>query len=85
MGIKHPHWLDHASDKYDNKLIEEIKIMLKVLVLFLPVPIYWALYDQQVSKNLNRFILWLSFILADQTISTYQIKRCILTWYGTFV
>ena len=50
MGIKHPHWLDHASDKYDSKLIEEIKIMLKVLVLFLPVPIYWALFDQQVSK-----------------------------------
>ncbi|XP_011866466.1 PREDICTED: solute carrier family 15 member 1 isoform X2 [Vollenhovia emeryi] len=44
------HWLDHADDVYDNKLIEDIKVALRVLKLFIPLPIFWALYDQQGSQ-----------------------------------
>jgi len=43
-------WLDHADDVYDNKLIEDIKVALRVLKLFIPLPIFWALYDQQGSQ-----------------------------------
>lgn len=42
------HWLDFASDKFDQQLIKDIKQILHVLVLYLPIPIFWALYDQQV-------------------------------------
>ena len=48
---KPEHWLDHAKDKYTPQLIEDTKILLKVLVLYLPLPVYWALFDQQVSKK----------------------------------
>ncbi|CAL1686521.1 unnamed protein product [Lasius platythorax] len=44
------HWLDHADDTYENKLIEDIKAALRVLKLFIPLPIFWALYDQQGSQ-----------------------------------
>ncbi|KAL0113725.1 hypothetical protein PUN28_012687 [Cardiocondyla obscurior] len=44
------HWLDHADDVYDKNLIEDIKIALRVLKLFIPLPIFWALYDQQGSQ-----------------------------------
>lgn len=47
---KRDHWLNHADDTYDNKLIEDIKIALGVLKLFVPLPIFWALYDQQGSQ-----------------------------------
>jgi len=47
---KRDHWLDHADDIYDNKLIEDIKVVLRVLKLFVPLPIFWALYDQQGSQ-----------------------------------
>ncbi|XP_071574991.1 solute carrier family 15 member 1 isoform X2 [Temnothorax nylanderi] len=47
---KRDHWLDHADDIYDNKLIEDIKVSLRVLKLFIPLPIFWALYDQQGSQ-----------------------------------
>ncbi|TGZ35407.1 solute carrier family 15 member 2 isoform X1 [Temnothorax longispinosus] len=47
---KRDHWLDHADDTYDNKLIEDIKVSLRVLKLFIPLPIFWALYDQQGSQ-----------------------------------
>ena len=46
---KPEHWLDHAKGKYSAQLIADTKILLKLLVLFVPLPIYWALFDQQVS------------------------------------
>ncbi|XP_060535215.1 peptide transporter family 1-like isoform X2 [Cylas formicarius] len=43
------HWLDRAEPKYGQQLVDDIKRTLKVLVLYLPLPIFWALYDQQGS------------------------------------
>lgn len=43
------HWLYYSEDKYGTKLVEDIKATLKVLVLYTPLPIFWALYDQQGS------------------------------------
>ncbi|CAH0716433.1 unnamed protein product, partial [Brenthis ino] len=47
---KREHWLDHADDKYDANLIEDVKSLLRVLVLFIPLPVFWALFDQQGSR-----------------------------------
>ncbi|KAJ8924659.1 hypothetical protein NQ315_000810 [Exocentrus adspersus] len=46
---KKDHWLDHAIPKYGEKMVKDIKATLKVLVLYIPLPIFWALYDQQGS------------------------------------
>ncbi|XP_003739698.1 solute carrier family 15 member 2 [Galendromus occidentalis] len=43
------HWLDHADDKYDQKFIEDVKAVCRVMLIFIPVPIFWALFDQQGS------------------------------------
>ncbi|CAH1963976.1 unnamed protein product [Acanthoscelides obtectus] len=43
------HWLDYAEPKYGSELVNNIKVTLKVLVLYLPLPIFWTLYDQQGS------------------------------------
>lgn len=50
---KHDHWLDYASDKYDRQLIEDVKQVLSVIVVFMPMPVFWALYEQQVSRLLH--------------------------------
>ena len=50
---KHGHWLDHAKNKYSSQLIEDSKQFLRLLVIFIPTPIYWALYFQQVSYLLS--------------------------------
>ncbi|XP_014600773.1 PREDICTED: peptide transporter family 1 [Polistes canadensis] len=47
---KMDHWLDHAADKYGQQLVDDIKDSLKVLKMFLPLPIFWALFDQQGSR-----------------------------------
>lgn len=46
---KKEHWMDYADDKYDRQLIMDIKATLKVLWLYMPLPLYWSLFDQQGS------------------------------------
>ncbi|XP_018611259.1 solute carrier family 15 member 2-like [Scleropages formosus] len=47
---KRDHWLNWAEEKYPKRLIEEIKMVLRVLVLYIPLPMFWALFDQQGSR-----------------------------------
>ncbi|XP_053200257.1 solute carrier family 15 member 1-like [Panonychus citri] len=47
---KREHWLDYAEDKYSPKLINEVKTVNRVLFLYLPLPLFWALFDQQGSR-----------------------------------
>nr|XP_055071802.1 solute carrier family 15 member 2 [Misgurnus anguillicaudatus] len=44
------HWLDWAEEKYPKRLIQEIKMLFRVLVLYIPLPMFWALFDQQGSR-----------------------------------
>lgn len=52
--VAHEHWLDYASKKYSKKMISDVKIFCKVVFVFIPLPLFWALFDQQVSE-LNTF------------------------------
>ncbi|XP_059356317.1 solute carrier family 15 member 2-like [Carassius carassius] len=47
---KRSHWLDWAEEKYSKRLIQEIKMVFRVLVLYIPLPMFWALFDQQGSR-----------------------------------
>lgn len=44
------HWLDYADNRFSNEQISDIKAVFNVLFLFLPVPLFWALFDQQGSR-----------------------------------
>ncbi|TKS66179.1 Solute carrier family 15 member 1 [Collichthys lucidus] len=44
------HWMDWAEEKYDNLLIAQVKMVVKVLFLYIPLPMFWALFDQQGSR-----------------------------------
>ena len=44
------HWLDPAIPTYGHTFVDDVKALGRVLVIFLPVPIYWTLYDQQGSS-----------------------------------
>ncbi|XP_072478172.1 solute carrier family 15 member 1 [Notamacropus eugenii] len=47
---KRKHWLDWAKEKYDERLIAQVKMVLRVLFLYIPLPMFWALFDQQGSR-----------------------------------
>ncbi|TSM68853.1 Solute carrier family 15 member 1 [Bagarius yarrelli] len=44
------HWLDWAEEKYDKLLIAQIKMVLKVMFLYIPLPMFWTLFDQKGSR-----------------------------------
>ncbi|XP_021551605.1 solute carrier family 15 member 1 isoform X2 [Neomonachus schauinslandi] len=47
---KREHWLDWAREKYDERLISQIKMVMRVMFLYIPLPMFWALFDQQGSR-----------------------------------
>ncbi|XP_037045442.1 peptide transporter family 1-like isoform X2 [Bradysia coprophila] len=36
------HWLDYSIVKYGQILVNETKVVLNILILFIPLPIYWS-------------------------------------------
>jgi len=53
------HWLEYADQSYSDQLKGEVKILLRVIIVFLPLPIFWGLYEQQYSRWVlqgNKFI-----------------------------
>ncbi|XP_032597165.1 peptide transporter family 1 [Drosophila grimshawi] len=44
------HWLDYADHKYERQRIADVKVLMRVLFLYLPLPVFWALFDQQGSR-----------------------------------
>jgi solute carrier family 15 oligopeptide transporter 1 len=49
-GDPKEHWLDYSHDKYDVDFVTDVKAVMRVLFMFLPLPIFWALFDQQGSR-----------------------------------
>ena len=41
--------LDYGADKYGKSFIKDVRAVNSVLYMFLPFPIFWALFDQQGS------------------------------------
>ncbi|XP_055593305.1 peptide transporter family 1-like [Uranotaenia lowii] len=44
------HWLDYSEPRWGQQLVDETKILLNVLRLYIPLPVFWALFDQQGSR-----------------------------------
>merc|ERR1719309_850654 len=49
-GEKAEHFMDLAKSKYDSQLVEDVKCVLRVLVIYIPLPVFWALFDQTGSR-----------------------------------
>ncbi|XP_014761080.2 peptide transporter family 1 isoform X1 [Drosophila ananassae] len=43
-------FLDYAKPTVGSKLVEETKCLARILRLYLPFPVFWALFDQQGSR-----------------------------------
>ncbi|GAB1300248.1 Proton-dependent high affinity oligopeptide transporter PepT2 [Apodemus speciosus] len=76
---KRQHWLDWAAEKYPNHLIMDVKALTRILFLYIPLPMFWALLDQQGSRGffvlqpdqmqvLNPFLVLIFIPLFDLVI-----------------
>nr|AKN21487.1 slc15a-1 [Schmidtea mediterranea] len=42
--------LEYASSEYDAAFINDLRTILRIAILYLPLPVYWALYEQMGSR-----------------------------------
>lgn len=42
--------LDYSIEKYGTELVGDIRRLGRILVLYLPLPLFWTLYDQKGSR-----------------------------------
>ena len=75
------HWLDQEKERYPTQLVEDTKTLLKILVLFIPFPIYFALFMQQVlpCPSTGPKIVWLVSNQLIEKIGQAQNLKIILT------
>lgn len=50
---KNKHWLEYAKDSYSNSIINDTKKTLHMLRLYIPLSMFWSLFDQQVNITLQ--------------------------------
>jgi dipeptide/tripeptide permease len=62
-------WLDYSKEKFDQKFVNDVKVLLKVLCVFIPVPIFWALFDQQGSRWTLQAQKLNTYLTADKSYS----------------
>ena len=44
------HWLDYSVPKFGEEFVFDCKCLMNIIKLYAPVPIYYALYEQQGSR-----------------------------------
>lgn len=42
--------LDYSVDKYGKRLVNDTRVVIGILVLYLPLPLFWTLHTQQGSR-----------------------------------
>lgn len=42
--------LDYSIEKYGEPLVDDIRTLMRILVLYIPLPMFWTLYDQRGSR-----------------------------------
>ncbi|XP_065184782.1 solute carrier family 15 member 2-like isoform X1 [Sycon ciliatum] len=47
---KKEHWLYWAETRYERSFLDGVRDVLRVIVLLIPVPIFWTLFDQTGSR-----------------------------------
>ncbi|GGE71162.1 POT family proton-dependent oligopeptide transporter [Pedobacter psychrotolerans] len=70
--------LDVAKDKFDHQKVEDVKTVYNVLAVFAFIPIFWALWDQNLSEwvlqatKMDRHILGINLLPEQiQTVNPF--------------
>lgn len=90
-----PSWIDYAEEKFGSVIVEDTKTVINILVLYLPLPIYWAVYSQQASRwvfqaarmdgNLGFYTLKPDqMIIANSLLGLIMIPVCDYIFYPFF-
>ena len=45
--------MDYARERFGDDFVESVKALLGIIFVFLPLPVFWALFNQQVVDLTN--------------------------------
>ena len=48
--------MDYAIERFGNQFVDDVKALLDIIFVFLPLPVFWALFDQQVYFTSGAFV-----------------------------
>eukprot|EP01112_Ceratiomyxa_fruticulosa_P009862 TRINITY_DN2590_c0_g1_i1.p1 TRINITY_DN2590_c0_g1~~TRINITY_DN2590_c0_g1_i1.p1 ORF type:complete len:543 (-),score=67.07 TRINITY_DN2590_c0_g1_i1:51-1679(-) len=48
--IPNSHWLDAARGLYPKHTVDDVRSVVSVLVVFIPLPFFWSIFDQHSSR-----------------------------------
>ena len=70
------HFLDYADkERFGTKKIEEYKFVYPLIVMYLPLPFFWALFDMQGSRwTLSGTQYDMHHLLELNKIHNYQLR-----------
>ena len=58
--------MDYAIERFGNQFVDDVKALLDIIFVFLPLPVFWALFDQQVFLKSGAFVdYWLAELAHD--------------------
>ena len=63
--------LDYAEKEYGRGFVSDVKALKNVCYIFLPLPIFWALFDQQVRLNVPIRISF-NFMESKKNLNTFE-------------
>lgn len=49
--IQRDHFLDYSVERFGQDTVNDIKDLLKIVILYLPLPAFWTLFEQQGSRG----------------------------------
>ncbi|CAH1102183.1 unnamed protein product [Psylliodes chrysocephalus] len=78
------HWLDKAKGKFNTKLIEDMKVVCAILLLYTPLPIFWSLFDQQGSRWTFQLYNPFNGVQIINASELFRFKNVVTHNYSTF-
>ena len=42
--------MDYARERFGDEFVDTVKSLLDIIFVFLPLPVFWALFNQQVTS-----------------------------------
>ena len=64
--------LDYAEKKYGRGFVADVKALKNCTYIFLPLPLFWALFDQQVSNSFCKH-----FLIHESKDGLFRIRKLI--------
>lgn len=85
-----PHFLDAALSRHPESAVDGAKAVLRVMTIFAPIPIFWALFDQKgstwvVQATQMDLVVWGSTLAPSQLMALNPLMVMLIIPFNTMV